>query len=506
MATKLQRLRLHAVSRSLPPDPICVRCLHLSVKSQLSVVGRQRGLSSAVSLPGRKLLGKGFFQPSRILDSASERTGNVKTRQAVFNGGGGVTTSANVGMTRPTSTSRTQSSQKAHISSSSSSPSEAPEAQPILEEPAIPLDASSKLSALSSTLPKQSFRRLFTSYLSLSKPRLTFLIVLTATSAYSLYPVPELLLPTATSTPSLSALTLLFLTSGTALASASANALNMLFEPAHDAKMSRTRNRPIVRGLIGARGAILFAVVTGVLGIGSLYIGTNPTVAGLGALNIFLYAGLYTPLKRVSVLNTWVGALVGAIPPLMGWTAAAGQSASEEGGWNELLLGEGSAGGWLLAALLYAWQFPHFNALSHTIKDEYRNAGYRMLAWVNPKMNGRVAFRYALAMFPICGGLCLVGVTDWGYLVTSSVVNGWVARDAWRFWRRGGAGGSARSLFWSCIWHLPGVMVLAMVHKQGLWAGLWRSLNGELEKGTGARDAEDVELEAVSPATVNQKG
>ncbi|KAI9865409.1 MAG: Protoheme IX farnesyltransferase, mitochondrial [Trichoglossum hirsutum] len=348
-------------------------------------------------------------------------------------------------------------------------------------DPVIPPDASSRLTTLSSALPSRSLRRLITAYLSLSKPRLSFLIVLTTTTAYSLYPVPALLLPSTTASPSLSTLTLLFLTTGTALTCASANAFNMLLEPSHDAKMSRTRNRPLVRKLISPRGALAFAITTGLAGLGALYYGVNPTVAFLGGFNIFLYAGIYTPLKRISVLNTWVGALVGGIPPLMGWAAAAGQSATGTGGWNELLLGEGSAGGWLLAALLFTWQFPHFNALSWTIREEYKNAGYRMLAWMNPRMNARVAVRYSLAFFPICVGLWWVGVTDQGFLVTSSVINAWIVREALRFWRKQGAGGSARGLFWASVWHLPVVLVLAMAHKKGLWEGVWNSVSGAEE-------------------------
>jgi protoheme IX farnesyltransferase len=354
----------------------------------------------------------------------------------------------------------------------------------------IPHDASSKLAHISSSLPQQSLKRMMTTYLSLSKPRLSFLVVLTATAAYSLYPVPGLLAPAATATPSLSTLTLFFLTSGTALCSASANAFNMIMEPEHDAKMSRTRNRPLVRKLISPRGAIIFAVACGVFGTGALYYGVNPTTAFLGAANIFLYAGVYTPMKRMHILNTWVGAIVGGIPPLMGWTAAANQYA-HDGTWEELLFGEGSAGGWLCAALLYAWQFPHFNALSWAIRDEYKNAGYRMTAWVNPGMNGRVALRYAILMFPICIGLSYCGVTDWSYVATSSVVNGWMALKAWQFWKAEGQKGTARGLFWASIWHLPIVMVLAMAQKKGLGERIYRSIFGYADI-----DDEDLYYEA----------
>jgi protoheme IX farnesyltransferase len=341
----------------------------------------------------------------------------------------------------------------------------------------IPLDASARLAELSSAHSQRSLKRLFFTYLSLSKPRLSFLVVLTATAAYSLYPVPGLLAPAATATPSLSTLTLLFLTSGTALASASANAFNMLMEPKFDAQMSRTRNRPLVRKLISTRNAVVFAVVCGISGTAALYYGVNPTTAFLGAANIVLYAGVYTPMKRISVINTWVGAVVGGLPPLMGWTAAASQYA-HDGTWEELLFGPEAAGGWLCAALLFAWQFPHFNSLSWSIRDEYRAAGYRMLAWVNPAQNGRVALRYAVLMFPVCIGLSYVGVTDWSFIATSSAVNGWMAVKAWQFYRAEGHKGTARGLFWASVWHLPIVMVLAMAQKKGLGERLYRSVFG----------------------------
>lgn len=213
---------------------------------------------------------------------------------------------------------RRQAARRAAASSSSSTPSSD-----------LPENASSLLSthAAHQTSP---LRRHLSAFLSLTKPRLTIVVVLTAMAPYALYPVPDFLAPTLSTLnlPSLSPLTLTFLTTGTFLCSASANALNMLYEPDTDAMMSRTRNRPLVRQLISRRAALLFAVSAGVTGVLLLNYGVNPTVALLGFSNIALYAGVYTPLKRVSPLNTWIGALVGAIPPLMGWAAAAGESAT----------------------------------------------------------------------------------------------------------------------------------------------------------------------------------
>ncbi|RBQ84841.1 hypothetical protein VDGD_06746 [Verticillium dahliae] len=342
-------------------------------------------------------------------------------------------------------------------------------------------DASSALTTVAASQPARSLRRILSACLSLSKPRLTVLVVLTAMVPYALFPVPSFLSPAVTELPSLSPLTLLFLTTGTTLCSASANALNMLYEPATDAKMSRTRNRPLVRNIIAPRVALLFALVGAAGGIGALYFGVNPTVAFLGAANIVLYAGVYTPLKRVTALNTWIGAVVGGIPPLMGWAAAAGESATLDGGsWRQLLFASDGAslGGWLLAGLLVAWQFPHFMALSWSIRDEYRAAGLRMLAWTNPARNARVALRYSLAFAPLCFALCAAGVTEWSFALTSLPANAWLTWQAFRFWRAAGHAGTARGLFWASVWHLPVVLGLATLQKKGMWSRVWASLFG----------------------------
>ncbi|KAH6847569.1 UbiA prenyltransferase family-domain-containing protein [Chaetomium sp. MPI-CAGE-AT-0009] len=365
----------------------------------------------------------------------------------------------------------------------------------------LPPDASSRLADTAARAPADSLRRTLSALLSLSKPRLTVLVVLSAMVPYALYPVPAFLasssagVAAADAIPSLSPLTLLFLTTGTTLCSAAANALNMLYEPDTDAKMTRTRTRPLVRRLLSTRAAVLFAVGCGAAGVAALYLGVNPTVAFLGAANIALYAGAYTPLKRVSAVNTWVGAVVGGIPPLMGWAAAAGESATGDGTWRELLFaGDGSSlGGWLFAGLLFAWQFPHFMPLSWGIREEYKAAGLRMLCWVNPARNARVALRYSLAFVPLCLGLCAAGVTEWSFAATSLPVNLWLVREAVKFWRYEGHKGSARSLFWASVWHLPVIMVLALAQKKGMWARVWSSVIGAPEEEDDEFDDDDAE-------------
>ncbi|GES62452.1 mitochondria protoheme IX farnesyltransferase [Aspergillus terreus] len=352
----------------------------------------------------------------------------------------------------------------------------------------IPPDASAQLSTMSSSLPTTSLRRKLAAFLALTKPRLSVLIVLSTTSAYGMYPISSLLAldPSMAPLPTLSTstLTFLYLTAGTFLSSCSANTLNMVFEPKYDAQMSRTRNRPLVRGLVSRPAAVLFAIATAVAGLGLLYFGTNPTVTALSAGNIALYAFVYTPMKRIHVINTWVGAIVGGIPPLMGWVAAAGQTATTgHDTWRDMLFSEDSIGGWLLGGILFAWQFPHFNALSHTIREEYKAAGYKMLAWTNPARNARVALRYSVLMFPLSIGLWWVGVVGHGFLVGSTVANGWLVKEAYRFWKHQGANGTARGLFWASIWQLPILLVGGLVTKKGLWDGVWRNAFGQPEEG-----------------------
>jgi len=174
-------------------------------------------------------------------------------------------------------------------------------------------------------------------------------------------------------------------------------------------------------------------------------------------LNIVLYAGAYTPLKRVSVVNTWIGAIVGGIPPLMGWAAAAGQSATHGDGRAAPGRSRTSGLGYSARFTIFAWQFPHFMSLSWPIREEYKNAGYKMLSWVNPARNGRVALRYSLLFFPICIGLCYTGITEWSFAVASAPVNIWLVKEAVRFWKLEGHKGSAKGgcsgpVYGICLW------------------------------------------------------
>lgn len=312
---------------------------------------------------------------------------------------------------------------------------------------------------------KTGLRDELRAYVKLTKPNLTVLVTLSCICSYAISPL------------SVSFLELIFLTTGTALCSGAANAINMGREPDFDKQMPRTMGRPVVRGLITPQQAYNFAALVGTTGVVMLWYGVNPIVASLGFFNIVLYAWIYTSMKRKSILNTWVGAIVGAIPPLMGWAAS-----------SSLL----HPGAWCLAGLLYAWQFPHFNALSHGIAQQYKQAGYVMTAAENPKLNARVALRYSILMFPLCFGLSYFGVTDWVFPFDSAIANGWQAYLAFKFWQQqlknyknpkgptsegiALAGIHAKKLFWCSVWHLPAVLILAMLHKKDQWDRLYNYL------------------------------
>ncbi|KAF9790266.1 protoheme IX farnesyltransferase [Thelephora terrestris] len=342
--------------------------------------------------------------------------------------------------------------------------------------PPIPLSAYRLPPSLTTrTLPKL--------YTQLSKSRLTFLVVLTSMAGVAISPLPA-------NVP-----TLLATAVGTALCSASANTLNQIQEVPFDAQMVRTRMRPLVRKAISSLHATGFAVVTGALGPILLYTMVNPTTAALGLTNIALYAGAYTWMKRRTIWNTWAGAVVGAIPPLMGWTACGGKLLPSTAYTPEyflpsflsgpaisvdLSLIDNPLGPLALFILLFSWQFPHFNALSHLYRGSYAQAGYKMLSVLSPAKNALVSLRHAIILIPTCSILFpLSGLTTWTFAATSLIPGSVLLRAAWKMWRTGSEK-DARSLFQHSLWHLPAILGLMMVHKNGVDWGDWFGKRDEI--------------------------
>jgi len=317
--------------------------------------------------------------------------------------------------------------------------------------------------------PPLTTSRLLKTYAALSKSRLTTLIVLTTMSGYALSPLPgsvSILLSTAL---------------GTALCSASANTLNQIQEAPYDAQMVRTRGRPLVRRSITPLHAFGFAVGSGIGGVGILWTFVNPLTAALGAANIALYAGAYTYLKRKHIINTWVGAVVGGIPPLMGFSACGGSLLPSLTAPILLFLPnfdpsavfpgpiDNPLAPWALFMLLFSWQFPHFNSLSLLTASSYARAGFRMLSVISPKRNAAVSLRHAFLLIPICSILTpLSGLTSWWFALTSLAPNTIALRAAWKFYSTNGglSESAARTVWRTSLWWLPVVLGLMMVHKK----------------------------------------
>lgn len=241
---------------------------------------------------------------------------------------------------------------------------------------------------------------------------------------------------------------------GTSMCIASANTFNQWIEHSYDSQMARTRVRPLAVHSVSQARVFLIGAGLAAGGAAVLYT-VNPITCFLGTSNILLYALVYTPMKRTSIANTWVGAVVGAIPPLMGWTAC-----------TLLNLGTASIdpGALVMASLLFAWQFPHFNALAYNLRQDYSKAGYRMMAVTDTELNARVSLRYSLAMFPISLAACMLHLTSPWFMLVSAPIHGWMAFRAYEFYKESNSC-NARKLFFASLWHLPAAIALMIVMK-----------------------------------------
>lgn len=275
-------------------------------------------------------------------------------------------------------------------------------------------------------------------YMKLSKIRLTGLVVLTTLAGYGMAP--------ATTDPAILVLTIL----GTGLTSCAANTINQFLEVPYDSQMTRTRNRVLVLGMLSSLHATTFAAICASTGLVTLTFGVNCLVGLLGAANLILYTSIYTPLKRISILNTWVGSVVGAIPPAMGWVACTGSL---------------DLGALLLAGILYSWQFPHFNALSWNLRPDYSRAGYRMMSVTDPDLCRRTALRHSVAITVMCSIAPFANLTDWTFAIDSLPLNIYFVYCSWKFYKQGDAA-SSRKLFRLSLVHLPILLMLMFISKK----------------------------------------
>jgi len=268
----------------------------------------------------------------------------------------------------------------------------------------------------------------------LTKPRLSFLSVITAIVGYL------------AADPSRDLVVLFSLLIGTSFAAGGAAVLNQWLEREADSKMVRTQDRPIPAGRVHPVHAFIYGICLSVFGCFILYSGANLLAGTLAAATIASYVLLYTPLKRLTTWNTIVGAIPGALPPLIGWAAA-------EGSISTL--------GWVLFAILFLWQLPHFFAIAWTHRKDYVRGGFVMLS--SADANGRKvatqAFIFSLALIGSSLLPTLLEYTSWAYGAVAALSGAYILRPAFAFLNEKNRDAAARKLFFASIFYLPALLI-----------------------------------------------
>ena len=242
-------------------------------------------------------------------------------------------------------------------------------------------------------------------YIELTKPRITLLVLVTAYLGYYLGMRSQ-----GDHMVSVESwLILFYLILGTWATSAGAAVLNQVIERRHDAKMARTKNRPLVIGKISPMNALVFGMVLSLGGYVFLYYLINPLTAWISAATVFLYILIYTPSKRITTWNTIIGSIPGALPPVGGWVAATGSLAPPA---------------WILFGILFCWQMPHFLAIAIIYAADYEKGGFKMLPSIYPesKRTSYVILFFTVALLITSLGLYILKVGGILYAIGAALL------------------------------------------------------------------------------------
>jgi protoheme IX farnesyltransferase len=298
----------------------------------------------------------------------------------------------------------------------------------------------SPMAATANIVPIIDGRRatsLLADYFALTKPRLNFLVVATSAASYYLG-----------ASTGLDIIRMMFAVSGTALVAGGAAVLNQVSEHDTDALMRRTCLRPLPDGRVTPGEARVLGLLLSAAGLTLLATRANLLAASLALGTLVIYLMVYTPMKRRTPLSTLVGAVPGALPALIGWTASHGRIAT---------------GGAALFAIVFLWQVPHFMAISWLYRDDYGKAGFPMLTVIDPagRKAGRQAFLFAAGLVPVTLMPSLILLSGAAYGVTAAVLGIALLWLAIRF-ARARTDESARWLFFGSIVYLP-MLWLALI-------------------------------------------
>jgi protoheme IX farnesyltransferase len=268
------------------------------------------------------------------------------------------------------------------------------------------------------------------SYVVLTKPDVTFLVVITTVAGFYLG-----------SRGPLDWLLLLHTLCGTMLVAGGTAALNQYVERDMDAVMRRTALRPLPTGQLQPREVLVFGIGAILIGATWLLLAVNALASGIALATCLLYLGAYTPLKKRTPLATAVGAFPGALPPLIGWAAATGSV---------------SLGGWVLFAILFFWQFPHFMAIAWMYREDYARAGIKMLPVVDPKGDATFAqiIWTSAVLVPISLLPALIGIAGIRYFF-GALVLGMILLQAGLWANRTRTNFRAKWLMHATVTHIP---------------------------------------------------
>jgi len=277
-------------------------------------------------------------------------------------------------------------------------------------------------------------------YVELTKARLSLLVLMTTAVGFVM-----------ASQRSIDWWLLLWTVLGTALAAGAAGAINQLMEVRRDLLMHRTRSRPLPSGSMSRAHGVIAATVMGVGGVTILATLVNLQAAALSLATIVIYAAIYTPMKPRSTLNTLVGAICGALPPMIGWVAATGRL---------------DVGAWLLGAVLFVWQIPHFLALAWLYREDYQRGGFAMLPVIDPTgaITCQVVVVTSLTLLPLGLLLAILGVAGVVYALGSLLLGLWMVILSVRLYLNR-THANARGVFLASITYLPLLLSLLVIDR-----------------------------------------
>jgi heme o synthase len=272
-------------------------------------------------------------------------------------------------------------------------------------------------------------------FVALAKPRLNLLVVASALAGYVM-----------AGGEILDAIRVVCTVVGTALVAGGASALNQVIERVPDGLMRRTRMRPVPDGRLQPFESVAFGMALVVAGLAILATGVNLLSAAVALTTLVTYALIYTPLKRRTSFATVIGAIPGALPPVIGWAAARGVL---------------SQGAWVLFAIVFLWQLPHFLAIAWMYREDYARAGFPMLPVIEPdgRSTARQSVFYCAALLPVSLCPTLLGMTNAVYFV-SALVLGLLFLGLTLKFARTRAAADARRLFFASIIYLPILWIL----------------------------------------------